>query len=97
MGAAETRLTNKILDEINSRPHCVAYKIHQTGGTHAGVPDIVACHRGRAIWVEVKTNEGIVSRIQEYQMDRLRGAGAIVLVATSVRDITEVLNDLEDR
>ena len=97
MGQAETRITKQIIDLINSHPHAVAHKIHQTGGTQAGVPDIVACHRGRALWIEVKTDDGIISRIQKWQMDKLRSAGAIVLVATSTADVQGLLDELEDR
>jgi hypothetical protein len=50
-------------------------------GTLAGVPDILAIHRGRVFALEIKTATGRVTDTQRVVHDRMRRAGAEVGVA----------------
>lgn len=50
----------------------------------AGWPDRWICWRGKSCWVEFKSATSKLSRIQAYQIKRLRQAGAAVCVARFV-------------
>ncbi len=52
-------------------------------GMRRGLPDILACYRGRLIAVEVKTGRGRLTPHQQAELDRLRSAGAVVCVGTA--------------
>jgi hypothetical protein len=60
-------------------------------GTIAGVPDLVCILYGRAYCLEIKTERGRVSEVQRVVHERLRRAGAEVVVAF---DLNEVLAQL---
>lgn len=60
-----------------------AYVIKMWGGgrfTRAGVPDIIACINGYFIAIELKTETGRVSKLQEYNIDRIRESGGVAIV-----------------
>jgi hypothetical protein len=46
--------------------------------SEAGVPDRVVLHNGRVAFVELKQEEGTVSKIQAWQHQRILDAGAEV-------------------
>jgi len=58
-------------------------------GSPTGKPDITGCLRGIYMAIEVKTLSGYARKIQKYRMKRLREAGAIVFVATTVEKVEE--------
>jgi hypothetical protein len=60
-------------------------------GTIAGVPDLVCILYGRVYCLEIKTERGRVSEVQRVVHERLRRAGAEVVVAF---DLNEVLAQL---
>jgi penicillin-binding protein-related factor A (putative recombinase) len=61
-----------------------------------GVPDIIGCHNGRLIGIEVKAPRGIVSPAQQAFLDRITAAGGIAFVARSLEDVINGLG-LQDR
>ena len=68
----------------------IAYKF--TSPSRRGVPDrLLVLPGGRIIFVEVKTNDGHLSPLQEIEIARLRDLGARVEVVWSVDQIDEVL------
>lgn len=60
-----------------------------------GTADILACFRGRFIYIEVKTDEGEVEPRQRYEMKRWAAAGAITIVARSSRTVKDILSAIE--
>lgn len=58
-----------------------------------GVPDRIFIKEGRIIWTEIKRADGIVSRMQEYQLARMNNMGCEVFVWRSVEEAKEVLCD----
>lgn len=48
--------------------------------TKAGVPDILACIGGWFWGIELKTNTGRTSPIQDYQLEQIRKAGGRTIV-----------------
>ena len=67
-------------------------KFHGSAKTRAGVPDRLICYCGVFIAVEVKKPGGKPTRIQEFEISRIRDAGGIAIVATDTDTVEQVLN-----
>jgi hypothetical protein len=67
-------------------PHTFAWKNHGSEFTLAGLPDIVVCHRGLFIALEVKMpgKQDNVSPVQQVVHQQLREAGGRVHVVSSI-------------
>lgn len=54
-----------------------------------GVPDLVACYKGRFIGIECKApgKEKNTTRNQDHHIQRINDAGGLAFVATSVQDV----------
>lgn len=87
----ESALTRKILKYLNSLPETWAVKIHGSIYQQAGLPDILGIKSGRWFFIEVKTPEGRVSRIQEVLHEKIWEAGGRVYI---VHDMDEFWNVL---
>lgn len=60
--------------------HDVYYFPPATGGYgRSGVPDIVGCHRGRFLGIEVKAGSNEPTALQQRELQRIRDAGGIAL------------------
>lgn len=76
----ESQFQTKVIQFL--KEHGV-YVIKYWGGgryTKAGVPDIVACINGYFIAIELKTETGRVSKLQEYNLEDIRRAGGAAMV-----------------
>jgi len=65
-----------------------------TGGYGAsGVPDIVACYRGKFIGIECKAGKGKPTKLQEKNLDDIRTAGGWTLVINenNIASVVDVL------
>lgn len=62
----------------------------------SGIPDIVCIYSGVPLFLEVKQPKGKLSKLQEYQMDKIRQAGGYAFVVTSVTDIPSILHSLKE-
>jgi Holliday junction resolvase len=82
----ESRITNAI------RKYCEAqgafvFKVHGSETMMAGLPDLIVCHEGRFLGIEVKTPEGTVSLRQTYVHTKIHSAGGTAIVARKVEDV----------
>lgn len=59
--------------------------------TTVGIPDIVACYRGRFIGIEVKAKEGRPTCIQDVVREKILDSKGSHVYARSVDDVAEVL------
>lgn len=66
-------------------------KVHGGPFTPTGTPDLVGCVNGRAFVLEVKRPGQRPRRIQEYELEQWRKAGAIAGVVTSVEEALTVV------
>lgn len=88
---SEHDLVKKILKALRlAYPDDVWYKIYTGPYQERGVPDILGCHKGRFIGLEVKTpkrkkKEG-PTLYQQVQLDRIEKAKGISAVVTSVEE-----------
>lgn len=79
----EQQLQEKILKFANSQPETYAIKHNIIGAySRAGEPDIIGCCCGQAFVVEVKTDTGVVSKLQEKKLALWEAAGALSFIVT---------------
>ena len=72
----------------------ICYKFVSPGTT--GVPDrIVIMPRGRIIFVELKTDTGRLSKIQEYVIDQMRQRQADVRVLYGLEQVKRFIEEIE--
>jgi len=72
------------------------YVVKVVSATKAGVPDILGCYEGVFFGIEVKTPKTAnnVSKLQEYNLDKIREADGHSLVAWSVEQVEEFIEGL---
>ncbi len=70
-------------------------KVHQTGLSQKGTPDILCCHCGRFIGLEVKTLTGKTTALQDREHLRIMKSGGICRVVRSVADAVAVIEEVE--
>jgi hypothetical protein len=63
----------------------------QGEGVMAGVPDLCVIHRGRAIFIELKSGRGVMSPAQRSMAQRLVYAGAAVCCCRTVPEVEAAL------
>ena len=87
----EKDIVNKIIKYLKTLPCCFAWKEH--GGMYgtAGIPDVICCLDGRFFAFEVKTADGVVTKLQERTIHRIKVAGGHAYVVRSVEDVKAVL------
>jgi hypothetical protein len=68
-------------------------KVHGHLGQRPGVPDLIACLGGRFVAIEVKAPCGRhpVSLRQQCELEAIRSAGGLALVATDVAEVAALL------
>ena len=87
---SEQALQKKILNYLDSIG-CWTVKVITCNKN--GTSDILACYKGRFIAIEVK-RPGLlrnVSKLQQYQIDRINGAGGIAFAADSLETVKEII------
>ena len=55
-------------------------------------PDIICCYRGRFYGIEVKTEDGEPTRLQEATIRKIQKAGGTALVVRSVDEVRAVID-----
>lgn len=65
------------------------YVVKVIAANRAGVPDLLVCYKGKFIGVEVKTpkTQNNISKLQEYNLEKIQRSQGISLVATCVEDL----------
>jgi len=61
-------------------------------GSQPGQPDIIGClEEGVCVVIEVKNEKGKLTKLQSFELEAWRKAGAIAFVAQSVQDVKDTL------
>lgn len=87
----ESRIVKTIRSHLEARGW-LTWKNH--GGSHsgnAGIPDVMAVRDGRLLAIEVKRPGGNPTLLQERWLAKLRGKGAVAIVATGWVDVESQL------
>lgn len=85
----ESRLVRSIIKALKKKyPKDVWYKIHIGPYQERGIPDILGCHRGRMIGIEVKLpeNKKGTTKYQERQIHLIMEAGGYATTVTSIKE-----------
>jgi Holliday junction resolvase len=69
----EQTLQTKIIKLINSKGYCVKV----ISASHSGIPDIIACIKGKYMAVECKSDIGEMSLLQKYNSEKILKNGGL--------------------
>ncbi len=89
----EKSIENKIKDYLKLKG---AYYVKYFGNkfSQVGVPDILACYKGRFIGIEVKNEKGKTSPLQDINLKQIQEAGGISIVARSVEEVKQIIDNI---
>ena len=74
---------------------CLVYKF--VSPNCRGVPDrIVITDTGRVLFVELKTEKGVLSKLQRIQLKKLRDFRQQTFVLYSIQEVKEFVNNIDD-
>ena len=85
MTKQEKTIQSEIIKHINSLEK--GYAVKFPGIWIRGVPDILACVKGRFFAFEVKRKDGIVSPIQKATIRMINRAGGVALPVKTLEDV----------
>lgn len=92
---SEATLRVEVMRFLRSYPGVWAVKYHGGPYSEAGVPDILACVRGRFVAFELKMPGKKPTKIQEVQLGKIADAYGIAVVASSLDDVVKIVKDIE--
>lgn len=88
----EKELAKRIDRWLERQPTCWVLNVHGSAYQRPGVPDRLISWQGHFVAIEIKRPDGPgPSPIQRHELERLRGAGALAIVARTLEDVTETL------
>jgi hypothetical protein len=83
----EATIVKQIMEGLRKKyPGAYLRKIHGNQFQHAGIPDIIGCIEGVFVGIEVKTESGRLSKIQELEGLDILNAEGIHMVVTNPED-----------
>jgi len=88
----ESDITKSILKYLKTLPRCFFWKEH--GGIYgtSGIPDIIVCIDGRFIALEVKTQKGKTTPLQNVAIRKIRSSGGFAFVVRSVEEAKNAID-----
>ena len=92
----EKLVKNKVVAQLKKLGAYYFYPV--TGGWGAsGVPDIIACYRGRFFGIECKTKGNKPTKLQQINLDNIKaqGGAALVIDETNVKDLTSIMENFD--
>jgi len=89
----EQQVQKKIIKCLESNG---AYVVKVVSASKAGVPDILACYKGKFIGIEVKRPEtkNNVSELQKYNLAKIANAGGYSRVFWDVKQVKIFLEEM---
>lgn len=93
--ATEQQIQSKMTKYLESQG---AYAVKVVAASKSGVPDILACYRGRFLGIEVKTprTQGNTSKLQDYNLEIIEEAEGYSLVAWEVDQLIDLLQKVDE-
>jgi len=88
----ESDITKSILKYLKTLPRCFFWKEH--GGIYgtSGIPDIIVCIDGRFIALEVKTQKGKTTPLQNAAIRKIRSSGGFAFVVRSMEEAKNAID-----
>lgn len=89
----EKNIENKIKAYLKS---IGAYYVKYFGNqfSQVGVPDILCCYKGRFIGIEVKNERGKTSPLQDVNIQQIKDAGGLAIVARTVDEVKQLIDSI---
>lgn len=91
----ESQLVIKIKQYLKDKGAYVE-KIWGGGFQSAGIPDIIACYKGRFLGIEVKVGNNKPSEIQLVKLKRINDADGVGVVVWSLEEVKELIGLLDE-
>ena len=93
MSKVESKIQTDILAYLRGLDDTYALNVCGSASMPKGTPDILVCHEGRFIALEVKRPDGSygLTKPQEMRMAAIRNAGGVAEVVTSITDVIPLL------
>ena len=75
-----------------------AYVVKVIQATKSGVPDLLVCYKGLFIGIEVKkpSTKNNVSKLQQHNLNLIRIADGVGIVAWELDRVVELLKELDE-
>lgn len=91
---SERQFRTRIRPYLDALPNSWWESIQQK--TIIGSPDIIGCLNGVFVALELKTDKGVIAKMQQYKLDRIKKAGGIATIVTpsTWKDVYEGLKAL---
>jgi hypothetical protein len=94
---SEKQFENKVKAYLKDKG-CWVLKTWSNGVQREGVPDLLVCCNGYFLGIELKAETGHPTKLQEWNVDRIRKAGgmAIVLYPDKFYMLKDLIDDLNN-
>lgn len=89
----EKQTENKIKKYLKEK-NIYYFKHHGNKFSAVGVPDIIACHKGRFIALEVKAPHGKTSKLQDYHIEAIKRSGGIAHVVKTLEEVEDIIETI---
>lgn len=66
-------------------------KIAQGAYSHGGIPDLLGCYNGMFFAIEVKTTDGKLSKLQDFEIQAIDNAKGLALVCYGLEDFPYIV------
>ena len=80
----ESEIQSKIRDKL-TKSGWLVIKLEKTSWN--GIPDLMCIRKGNVIFLEVKTEIGIIAPLQDHRIKTLNAIGCFARVVRSVEDV----------
>ena len=89
----ESAFQTKVIALIKSKGGYVL-KTHVSSFQRQGEPDVTVCYKGRYLAFELKVKGNKPTKLQEHKMCEIRRAGGIAMVARTLKEVEEALDEI---
>ena len=90
----EREIISQIRNYLKTVSDCYYFKNHGGAFGQGGLPDLCLCLGGRFIALEVKTERGKTTVLQQMTLNKIRKAGGVAEVVRSVDDVIKTIESL---
>jgi hypothetical protein len=90
----EVKVKNKVKKILDSLS-CYHFSPLSGGYGRSGVPDIIACYKGRFVAIECKAGKGKLTELQKYNIEQIQATGGLAIVINE-SNIEELLTQLKE-
>lgn len=96
MSMSEGAFQTKVIKYLKNLPNTWYFKVWGGGFQRSGIPDIICCINGHFVALELKTETGRASKLQEYNIRCIKEANgtAILLRPSQFEEFKEFANEV---